>query len=76
MTATPDDEEVGKIARTTDDGSIKEYDVPTPSSQPLGVGPGPAGNDLWFTESTGNNIGRLTADCRPADDNPRSCTDA
>jgi hypothetical protein len=33
-------DEIGKIAGITDDGSIKEYDIPTPSSQPIGSVPG------------------------------------
>ena len=31
----------------------------TPGSAPLGIANGPDGN-LWFTESTGNRIGRIT----------------
>ncbi|MDA8080866.1 MAG: putative Ig domain-containing protein [Actinomycetota bacterium] len=39
--------------------SIQEYSVPTTSSQPNGIAEGPDGN-LWFTESSGNNIGDIT----------------
>lgn len=35
--------------------------VPTRASQPTGITAGPDGN-LWFTESRGNKIGRITPD--------------
>ena len=38
---------------------ITEYPIPTPSSVPEDIAAGPDGN-LWFTESTGNKIGRIT----------------
>jgi len=66
-------EEIGKIARITDEGSIREHDVPNPSGQPLGVGAGPQGNDVWFTGFADASIGRLTIDCRSADDGPSTC---
>jgi streptogramin lyase len=39
--------------------TITEFPVPTPSSRPYTIVPGPDGN-LWFTESNGNKIGRIT----------------
>src|ERR1022692_3633459 len=39
--------------------SIAEYDIPTKSSLPFSVTPGPDGA-LWFTEAHGNKIGRIT----------------
>ena len=40
-------------------GVMIPYTIPTPNSQPQDVALGPDGN-LWFTESAGNKIGRLT----------------
>jgi virginiamycin B lyase len=37
-----------------------EYPITTPSSQPAATSLGPD-DALWFTEVTGNNIGRITA---------------
>jgi len=39
--------------------TINEYPVPTPGSGPNGIAPGPDGA-LWFTESYGNKVGRIT----------------
>ena len=39
--------------------TITEFPVPTPNSRPYTIVPGPDGN-LWFTESNGNKIGRIT----------------
>jgi len=39
--------------------SFTEYAVPTPSSRPSGIAVGPDGA-LWFTEYSGNKIGRIT----------------
>src|SRR5205823_5779856 len=36
-----------------------EFSIPTASSDPHGIVTGPDGN-LWFTEFSGNNIGRIT----------------
>lgn len=47
------------VATPPDD--IIEYVVPTPASGPLGITAGPDGN-LWFTETAGNKIGRITPD--------------
>jgi streptogramin lyase len=38
---------------------ITEYPIPTANSNPQGIATGPDGN-LWFTEFTGNKIGRIT----------------
>ena len=38
---------------------IKEFPIPTAGSSPLGIIGGPDAN-LWFTESEGNKIGRIT----------------
>jgi streptogramin lyase len=40
-------------------GVVDEFPVPNPSSVPFGIVAGPDGN-LWFTEDTGNKIGRIT----------------
>ncbi|MGH6796672.1 MAG: virginiamycin B lyase family protein, partial [Methylocella sp.] len=40
-------------------GMIIEFPIPTAGSEPVGITAGPDGN-LWFTESHGNNIGRIT----------------
>jgi streptogramin lyase len=40
-------------------GTIHEYEVPTSASTPNGIAAGSDGN-LWFTEYTSNNIGRIT----------------
>ena len=36
-----------------------EFAIPTAGSQPNGITAGPDG-DLWFTETGGNKIGRIT----------------
>src|SRR5215471_9576997 len=38
---------------------ILEFPVPTPASAPAGIAAGPDGS-LWFAESAGNKIGRIT----------------
>ena len=40
-------------------GKIREFPLPRASSFPEGITAGPDGN-LWFTELTGNQIGRIT----------------
>ncbi len=40
-------------------GTVTEYSIPASNSQPVGITSGPDGN-LWFTESHGNNIGKMT----------------
>ena len=42
---------------TRNDGG--EFPVSTPDSYPFGITAGPDGN-LWFTETLGNSIGRIT----------------
>jgi streptogramin lyase len=39
--------------------NIVEYTPPTPNAEADGITAGPDGN-LWFTEFTGNNVGRIT----------------
>jgi streptogramin lyase len=38
---------------------VREFPIPTPDSWPQGITTGPDGV-LWFTESNGNKIGRVT----------------
>ncbi len=40
-------------------GQITEFSVPTAASQPFSIAAGADGN-LWFTEQTGDKIGRIT----------------
>ena len=47
-----------QIGRTTTSGAITEYTIPTASSVPIGITSGGDGN-LWFTESSKNQIGQL-----------------
>jgi streptogramin lyase len=51
----------GQIDRITPAGTVSEYQIPSPDSQPDRLVAGPDGN-LWFTESTlrGGVIGRIT----------------
>jgi streptogramin lyase len=55
----------GKIGRITPDGTLTEFDIPTPHAMypgsPGGITAGPDGN-LWFTEPLGGKIGRITPD--------------
>jgi streptogramin lyase len=46
------------LGRITPAGTITEFPIPTPNSDPIGITLGPDGN-LWFTEFLGNRIGRL-----------------
>ena len=48
-----------KVGRITPAGVITEFPIPTASSLPWAITPGPDGS-LWFTERTGNKIGRIT----------------
>src|SRR5260370_29501829 len=41
-------------------GQTRELRSPTPNSLPTGIAAGPGGN-VWFTELTGNKIGRITS---------------
>src|SRR5579883_2062594 len=49
----------GRIGRITPTGSITEFTLPKPSSQPHSIVAGPDDN-LWFTENGENQIGRIT----------------
>ena len=55
----------GGIGRITLDGTITDFQTPTPASGPMGIVVGPDGN-LWFTENniyywnSPNRIGRIT----------------
>jgi virginiamycin B lyase len=49
----------GNRREITSTGEITEYLIPTAGSQPGGITAGPDGA-LWFTEQTGNRIGRIT----------------
>jgi len=40
-------------------GTLHEFPIPTPGSQPVDITAGPDGN-LWFAEQNGNKIGRIT----------------
>ena len=47
------------IGRLTAAGSITEYGLPHPTSDPFGIAAGPDGN-LWFTEMGTRQVGRIT----------------
>lgn len=47
------------IGRPVLASTFVEYPVPTASSVPTGIAPGPDGN-LWFVEHSGNNVGKIT----------------
>ena len=54
-----------RIGRLTVDGTLTEYAVPTPASQPNVIVSGPDPNptkskSLWFAETAGNKIARIT----------------
>jgi virginiamycin B lyase len=49
-----------KIGRITTDGTIHQLTVPTPSSHPSAIAPGPNGT-LWFAEQAGGKLGHLSA---------------
>jgi streptogramin lyase len=65
MTAGPDgnlwftEEERNQIGRITPSGTITEFAIPTPNSDPQGIAAARDGN-LWFTESGASQIGRIT----------------
>jgi len=50
----------------TTSGNFSEFPIPTAASNPRGITAGPDGA-LWFTESSGNKIGRLTAGPKRSD---------
>jgi virginiamycin B lyase len=47
-----------RIGRITTGGTITHYDVPTSSSDPSGITPGPGG--LWFTEFNTGQLAQIT----------------
>jgi len=47
-----------QLIRMTTAGETKSYPLPTAHAFPAHIVVGPDGN-LWFTESTGNKIGRF-----------------
>ncbi len=47
------------IGRITPQGLITEFPTPTKDAVPFGMTAGPDGN-VWFTEFSGNNIGRVS----------------
>lgn len=47
------------IGRSTTQGVVTVYPIPTTNGSPQGITNGPDGA-LWFTERLGNNIGRIT----------------
>jgi virginiamycin B lyase len=48
---------IGKL--DTRDGKIELVSIPTPNSGPMGITLSPDGDDVWFTEITGNKISSL-----------------
>ena len=48
---------IGKL--DTRDGKIELINIPTPNSGPMGITLSPDGNNVWFTEITGNKISSL-----------------
>jgi streptogramin lyase len=51
--------ETGRIGRITQAGTITEYPIPTPNSDPRGITRGGDGN-IWFTEYAASKIGMIT----------------
>jgi virginiamycin B lyase len=52
---------LASLPAAAETGAVAELVIPTPSSQPVSIVTAPDGA-LWFTESAGNKIGRLTLD--------------
>lgn len=50
-----------KIGRLTASGTLTEFPIPTPSSNPSQITSASDGA-LWFTEYSGNKVGRITTD--------------
>ena len=46
---------------TPDGTDLKEFPLPNPNSSPRIIALGADGN-MWFSEHTGNRMGRITAD--------------
>jgi RHS repeat-associated protein len=53
-----------RIGRITPSGTITEFPIPTPNSNPLSITAGPDGQ-IWFTEFNAGKIGRLTISTPP-----------
>jgi virginiamycin B lyase len=51
-----------RIGRIQRDGTLVEYDIPTPGSRPIALAADPAGDALWFTEEATNRLGRIGLD--------------
>jgi virginiamycin B lyase len=49
------------IGRISMDGTITDFPLPEPDSAPFDIVAGPDGN-LWFTDSTRNEVGRISPD--------------
>jgi virginiamycin B lyase len=50
----------GTLGDVSDQGRYSRFFIPTKNSQPSGITAGPDGN-IWFTESSGNKIGRVVS---------------
>ncbi len=50
------------ILNVTNDGVIKEHNIPTSNSRPIAVIPDPCESCMWFTEETGVKIGKIDMD--------------
>jgi streptogramin lyase len=53
------EQDANKIGRIGPFGTLSEYALPHPNSQPEGIVCGPDGT-LWFAEKRGNRIGRIS----------------
>jgi virginiamycin B lyase len=51
-----------KIGRLRLDGTIDEFDVPTPASEPWGITSSVFDGEVWFTERAGNKVARIAPD--------------
>ncbi|MEN2280878.1 hypothetical protein AAGF08_01985 [Algoriphagus sp. SE2] len=54
------------ILRTTENGEVKEFTIPTGNSRPIGIIPDPDCDleSMWFTQESGVKIGRIDKDGR------------
>src|SRR5947208_849073 len=50
-----------RIGRITPAGTVAEFPIPSPQSDPRGIIRGPDGA-IWFAEQAAGNLGRITAD--------------
>ena len=48
----------------TRDGEVELVSIPTPNSGPMGITLSPDGNNIWFTEITGNKISNMNIDSK------------